>query len=211
MSTVKDLYFALTQRIDPYSKAGVALTSTTAGTTDGDRFTKEEKLEFYNDARFVLAGAIDRLYPPQKKAIVVSGNVVKASLTFTTGVAPKPAGFISHILMTDSTGATIAVLPTTLIDQTKDLETSTNRVVYDYGTNFTALTGTTNIPNASTYVLYYYGITTYAISDVTGGSTVESFNDQWHEIIIQLAEAMSREQGSQEVNALAEQLIAIKF
>ena len=59
------------------------------------------------------------------------------------------------------------------------------------------------------YHLKYFGITTYALADVTGGSTVESFNASYHNILIELAEALANEQGMVEVNALAKKLLKV--
>jgi len=84
-------------------------------------------------------------------------------------------------------------------------------MVFDYGTYFEGpSTSTTIMPNAATYILRYYGISNFTLSDILGNTTVESFNENYYPIIIDLAQAIASEQGTIAVNALAQKLIGVK-
>ena len=210
--TVQSNIISLLQRIDPTLKDQItpiaAGNISTWGANGGSKFTAQQVVDFYNEALTALANQVNLLYPEPLKGTVLGGNVsLTTTLAFSSGVASKPTGFIKGIYLSDSSNVQITMNPAAMIWRLKDLETATNRMVFDYGSNFSALTGSANIPNASTYILWYYGITTFAISDVTGGSTVEQFNDDWEPKIIQLAVAIANEQGQQAVNALAAQLV----
>jgi len=210
--TVQSNIISLLQRIDPTLKDGTTVIAAgniaTWASTAGAKFNPQQVVDFYNEGRTALANAVDLHYPEPLKGTVLGGLAqLNASLTFTSGAAPKPTGFIKSVFLSDVNNAQITINPIIMIPRLKDLETSTNRMVFDCGSSFSALTGTTNIPNAATYKLSYYGITTFVLSDVTGGATVEQFNDDWFPKIIQLAEAVANEQGQQAVNALAAQLV----
>jgi hypothetical protein len=207
MSTVKSLILRLAQRIDPYTKAMVELNSTTVGTTDGDKFTIQRRVDIWNEARFALGNAIDKKYPNDKKQRQSAGEIYKdAAFVFASGVAAKPSDMIDPILLTNASGTVITILPPAMIIQARDLISATNLMVFDYTTSFTALDGDTYVVDGSDYVLYYYRIPTYAISDVAG-STVESFEDRWVPTLLQLAEAIANEMGQQAVNQVAENLL----
>lgn len=212
MATVQAQILRLLARIDPTLKTGAEITSSnisTWSTSNGDKFTAQRIVDIYNDARFALASAVDLTYPDQRKSQVISGTITKnTSFQFASGSATKPTGFIKTERLTTSAYLQITVLPTAMIQQTRALSSATNPIVYDYGTVLAQdVADTAIIPNASTYILWYYGITTYTVSDVTGGSTTEQFNDQFHPIIIELAVALATEMGNQQVNALAQKLL----
>jgi len=81
------------------------------------------------------------------------------------------------------------------------------RAVFHEGTRFVANSGVTYIPNASTYILTYTGLTDWTLSDVTGGTAVETINKRYEPMLLQIGEAISREVGRVELNALAENLL----
>jgi hypothetical protein len=60
---------------------------------------------------------------------------------------------------------------------------------------------------ASTYHLKYIGISDFALSDVTGASTTETLNTDYHYAILEIATAIANEQGNAEVLQLANQLL----
>lgn len=60
------------------------------------------------------------------------------------------------------------------------------------------------------YKLTYYGITTYTISDVSGGSTTESINPDYYPLLIELAVGIANGMGNIEADALAKKLISLK-
>ena len=212
MATVQSLVLKLLNRVSVTLDTGTEITSSnisTWGTSGSDKFSAQRIVDIYNDARFTLASAVDLTYPDQRKSLVISGTITKnTTFQFASGSATKPTGFIKVERLTTSAALQITVLPTAMIQQTRDLNSATNPIVYDYGTVFAQETVDTSIiPNASTYILWYYGITTYTVSDVTGGSTTEQFNEQFHPIIIELSVAIANEMGNQQVNALAQKLL----
>lgn len=208
MPTVQAQVLRLAQRVDPYTKAGAEFAAGTIGTTPGSRFTAQRLLDIYNEARFTLAQAITSKIPRHLRAMMVSGTIIKKTdLQFTSGVATKPTGYLEPVLLTDVSGAVITILPLTLLMAVKDLESSTNRFVFETTTTLEALTGTTNIPNASTYILRYYGLSNFALSDVTGGSTVETFNDIWQDLLVEIGSGIANEMGNTQVLAFAEKMV----
>ena len=128
-----------------------------------------------------------------------------------TGTGEVEAGDLSTIV-----GTTTAFL-TEISPGAKITIFNTERVVGVINNNTNA-TVTVVFPGAiaagqvmttENYHLKYFGITTYALADVTGGTTVESFNASYHNILIQLAEAIANEQGMDEVNSLAKNLLKV--
>jgi len=206
---VRDLHVDLVQRIDPYTKTGVELTSSNIETSAGDKFLRQRTMDIYNEARLILAGVLERQLSREEAAIAVSGNVVViTNLTFASGSANKPSDYIRAILLTDNANAQIVVLPVTMIEALRDLESSTLRFVIDEGAVLRRIEGSSQVPDASDYVLYYYGLTIFLTTVLNSGSTVdESFNDQWHPVILQLAVAIAHEQGQNEVLSLASKLV----
>jgi hypothetical protein len=212
---VRDNILKILAIVDPTYKdmslitaANIATVTTGWATVGGDKFTSQKIVDCYNQARMQLANAIDKTFPEDKKAIAVSGNiVVNTTATFASGVLAKPTGYIMYEYLTDVNGDQITILPVSQIQQAKDLESATNRMVFDYGSNFTALTGLTNIPNASTYIFRYYGVTQYTTVTATDGTTVESFNDLLHPALIELAVAIANDQGTADINMMALKLM----
>ena len=205
---VQALMVDFVQRVDPRTKAGVLLDSSNIGTTDGDKFTEQRRLDIYNEARLILAGSIERQLPAEEAARAISGNVVRVTnLQFASGSANKPSDYIRAIYLTDVSNVQIVVIPPSLIHALRDLETSVIRFVVDEGTVLRRIVGSSQVPDASTYVLYYYGLTIYALSAVDNTTQDESFNDTWHPVLLQLMEAIANEQGHGEVLALSDRLV----
>lgn len=179
------------------------------GSVDGASFPRQRILDIYNQARFALYTAINNSYSREDKIKAISGTVVKKTdLQFSAGVANKPDGFMEALRLTDVSGEQITVLPFSLFRQVGKLYAADNRMVFDNGAVLEApSTSTVIMPNLSTYILYYYGITNFALSDILGGTVLETFNDRFYPSIIELAQAIAAEQGTLEVNALANKLI----
>ena len=192
--------------------SGGTITGALIGSVDGAKVPRQRLLDIYNQARMALFGAIDATYSLSDKITSISGTIVKKTdLTFAAGVATKPTGYIQAVRLSDVSEDQITIAPFTLYRQTKDRHAVGNRIVYEYSTTLEApSTSTTIMPNAATYILRYFGITDFTLSDVLGGSVAETFNDQYHSAIIELAEAIFNEQGQKEINALALKLIGAK-
>jgi hypothetical protein len=181
------------------------------GSVDGDKYPRHRHLYAYNQARLALANAIAQEYDPIERAYAVSGTIIlKNDLTFAAGVANKPTGYLDAVLLTNSTGVKINILPVSLIEVMRSFESATNPIVYEEGTVFRSLSGNTYIPDAATYILRYYGVSEFTLDDIVNGIALESFNREWVPYIIDLAQLVIRETSSVEVVALARQLVAGK-
>jgi len=202
--TVQNQLFKLVERIDPRNKLGVEFTAGTVGTTAGDKFTAQRQLDMYNDARFFLFGALRARMTKEQLTEIISGTmVVNSTFQFSSGVATKPAGYLEKVLLTDASGNPISILPQSAIPYVQSLEATTNnRFVFEVGNTFVDVNGSMSVPDASNYVLRYFGIQNFALSDVTGGTTTETFNDTWQILLIELAEAISMEMGNTDLMAL---------
>lgn len=190
-----------------YTSGGTA-TPALVGSVDGASFQRQRILDIYNQARMALFNAFDGALSKAEKIKAISGAIVKKTdFTFASGVASKPTGFIEHIRLTNLAGTEVSVLPSSLIRQLKSRESAANPIVFDYGTVFESQNGSTYVADAATYILRYFGITNFTLSDILGGSTVETFNENFYPAIIELAQAIAAEQGTVQVNALAKKLI----
>lgn len=172
----------------------------------------QKLLNIYNDARYALFAAYKNVFSPIDLTRQVNGQIaVKTDLTFASGSANKPTGYIRPIYLMDAAGLFIPIVQEAVEPLLKPLQTLTFRYVIEEPGVLINHSGSTYIANAATYVLVYYGITRYSISDAlglsVGGVPNESFIDDDHTRIIELGEAISREIGTQELMALAKKLI----
>ena len=194
----------LALRVDPRTKAGLEFAAGTIGTVAGNRFTALRLLDIYNEARIALAGALRILAAPEMKASSVQGNVVrKTDLTFTTGAAPLPAGFIEPIVLRDVAGLDISILPGNILALISRNESATIRFVFWEGSNLKSLPGSSVIPDAATYVLWYYGVTDFIITDITGGVVYETYNDDLLPRLLNLAGRIANIQGNYDPQQMA--------
>ena len=289
MATVKDMVVRFAQIVDPYTKAGVALTSSTIDDTDGDRFTIQRRLDIYNDARFALFRAMRKMMSRKDLTEAISGNVVETQIEFTAASNryeyTLPTGYVRFISLdgfstTSKKMEPILLLPTTYVGMVRlgqmlsYVQTNNIRFVFEIGTKLihfgtyladhlvtgtvevdigisdTTITGTSTLffaelavgakvtitgtektiatitsntgatvtvaytgskgagspMSVKNYHLKYFGITVYTTSDLAD-STEESFNSDYHHILIELAVAIANEQGMVKVNALAKELL----
>jgi hypothetical protein len=169
MSTIQTQLVRLAQRVDPFTKDGTELTAANIGTVAGDRFTAQRLLDCYNEARMILAQTISVMMPTRKKSLAISGNIVRdTAATFTSGVLTKPSGFVETLSLMTSAGQLISVLPASSVALTRYLDSANNPIVYEEAAAFRSENGTAYIPNASTYVFRYYGITNFGLASVVG-------------------------------------------
>lgn len=194
------------------SGTGGTATGALIGSVDGAKIPRQRLLDIYNQARMALFGAIDSTYSLSEKITSISGTIVKKTdLTFSAGTATKPTGYIQAVMLTDVSNDQITIESFSKYRRTKDNHAVGNRIVYEYSTTLEApSTSTTIMPNAATYILRYFGITDFTLTDVLGNSTAETFNDQYFSAILEIAQAIANEQGEQEINALALKLIGAK-
>jgi hypothetical protein len=124
----------------------------------------------------------------------VSGTVAIAGDTTLVGTNTK---FLTELMV----GSAVRVSG---MDRTVATITSNTAATVN-----TAFTGTSSglTMQASTYHFKYFGISDFTTTDVTGGSTAETLNTEYHTMILELGAAIALEQGAAEVNALAEKLL----
>ncbi len=208
MSTVQVQMGRLAQLIDPKTVAGVDITSANVGSVDGARFSKSRLLDIYNQARIILSNVIQQKLDPVYRREAVANNILTvSSLTFSGGVATKPAGYVSTFLLRSAAGQIITVLPFALAYATRHRDGINNPLVYEKGTTLASENGNTYIPNASTYIIDYFGVSYFTLTDITGGTVPETFNQIWEPVLLELAQRISLEQGLTDINALADSLV----
>lgn len=212
MSKVQAQMLRFVQAVDPLTAAGVEFALATVGTAAGKRFTAQRQLDIYNNARNVLQSQIHayaRNSDSRKlKGMEVSENMtVTTTLAFASGVASKPSGLMETILLTDASNNIIPVVPAADIDAVLDIASASNPVVVDYGTTYKDISGGTYVGDASTYKLYYVSVSTFVLSDVTGGTTNETFNEKWDWALIEIASAIANEMGEADVLKLVRQVV----
>lgn len=219
-STVQSIALKIALRCDPRTKSGddfvassPAAGQAAIGVTDGDRFTKQRLLDCYNEARFALFDMLYRNLSSEDLSKEVSATFISAAITFTAAspntTAPKPAGFLKLAALMATGNVPVIILPDNLISEVRKLTqphltvSATNLLAFENTTNFLipALFG------AGTGIIDYYGITNWALSDITGGATVEVFSTELEPILIELAEAICNEQGAASINDLAKKLL----
>lgn len=206
MSTVQLQMAKLYQRIDPRASDGSEITPANVGTVDGEKFSAAKSLVIYNDARVALANAISIKLDPVSKKNAVANNVIRTTLTFGSGAAPKPVGYVENISILTPANVIVSVLPSYLAGTLTYLDTLQNPIVFEEATQFYSQSGT-SIVNGAGYIFRYFGITAFVGTDVTNGTTVETFQPIWEPMILELGEAIAIEQGLAEVNKLAMVLV----
>ena len=216
MATVQSNILKIAQSVDPYTKAGAEITSATIGTVDGDRFTKQRLLDIYNESRLSLFQAMRSVMPDDELSKNISGMFISAAIVFTAASpntnAPKPSGYLKLKSLAATGGAPVIVLRNDLLNVVRGGRdpyytiSASNLIAFEIGTNFVipALFG------AGTGIIDYYGITDWTLSDVTTGTAVEVFSSEYEPLLFELAGAIASEQGTDQVNALAEKLISVK-
>jgi hypothetical protein len=176
-------------------------------------FTGQRLLDIYNEARFTLFGALWKVLGPEALTKAINGNVVyKTDLTFATGVANKPTGYVRPIYLTDSSDRIIPIIPTTQVAPFIGMQTTTERFVIEKGTTLFSPSGTTYVADAATYKLMYYGITTWVLftNVLVASPSTEEFIEDYHYMLMEIAEAIAHGQGMSEVNSVAKQLLGAK-
>jgi len=208
-------------RVDPYLKTGVQVVYGTnfaggAGnwqTDGGEKLTAQRVVDIYNEARIVLFKGLKEQSKDTAELTKKAANLISyvSNLQFTAAIANKPAGYLGFISLTDNAGVPIILLDSTfypIVASSLDpayTQTATNRFIFDIGTQFVGYS--TWIPDASNYKLLYFGITDFTLAQAVDGSTVETFNDRYLGILLELAVAIANEQGNMDILALSQKLI----
>jgi hypothetical protein len=200
---VQTLLARFYQRVDPLTEDGVVIDESNVGTVDGQAFPAAEGLRIYNDARKSLAASLRLVVPTWFSTKEVSGCLVcKTDLTFAEGIATVPDGFIYPVRLTDSTGGRIIITGLDSVGELEDFESSSKRYVLDLGGTFVAESGKDFILNAANYILWYFGVKDWTLSDVMGGTSVETYNEIWHNHLLEIANLIANEAGQAEITTL---------
>jgi hypothetical protein len=153
--------------------------------------------------RFVIERGAYLVHHMPSAGISFITNVVgtgTVTINGTTAVTGSGTSFTTQL----SVGASITVgAETKIVSAIASATALTVSVAFTGSSSGTAF-------SVSDYKLTYFGLPTYALSDITGGSTTEAINVDYHPILIQLGVAIANGQGNQEVNSLAKQLLTLK-
>ena len=206
--TVQHLLAELARDVDPRTSDQVIIDETNVGTVDGV-FTAQRLLGLYNNARLAIGSVLYRTIGRRGMPLPVSGAITpKEDFQFQNGTASLPPDYIYTILLTDAAGLRIVVISADSIESVRSYENAERRFVIEENGALRTLSGVTYVPDASTYVLRYFSIPIYTLSDVTGGVVNESYNDLFHPLIIQVAALLANERGSVEVANLVRRFFA---
>lgn len=181
------------------------------GSVGGDKFPRvEDHLSIYNRARWALIGFVIAVYRkygtngPQPDHLVPGWIVRNGAFQFASGSATKPTGYVHPVKLLSSGGTRIPVLTPSEYEKGRNLLSATIPAVEDRGT--TLVGDVAHVPNASDYVLVYFGLTDFLIGDILQLSgytqTTEALDESRHETLYRGAIAMARGAGAEELNLI---------
>lgn len=206
-----------------YTSGGTAVPAL-IGSVDAAAVTKQRFLDVYNQSRYALFNAMKNSMTRAQLsesvgALVVSISNFSFTLASTVSTATKPSGYIDFIGLSNASDVPIFLIKDDFINDVREgsnldfKQSATNMFVFDVGQQFVSY-GTTGVNSgnsflttAATYKLIYYGISDFTLTDVLGNTTTETYNEQYHPLLIELAEAIFDEQGTVQINALATKLL----
>src|SRR3990167_1797166 len=200
-----------------YTSGGTA-TGALIGSVDGAEFPRQRLLDMYNQARYDLFLVLKTIFTDTDKlGEEVGALAVNTTVDFGTAAsltdAAKPTGYINFIGLSSSADVPYVLLPKGMINTLRYgnhldyKQTATNAFVFDVGSNFVSY-GTVNVNSGNAYItgstvkLSYYGITEFTLTDVLGNSTAETYNEQYHQLLLEIAQMISQEQGQEQINAM---------
>lgn len=181
------------------------------GSVDGDKFTREQQLDIYNRARWALMGFVVNAFRKSGGKLdaekLLPGWIVRnATFQFASGSATKPTGYVETLKLHTAADIRIPVVTPSEYERIKNKLSATNPAVEDRGTVLYDATAGTNVPNASTYVLQYFGLTDMQLGDILQISgytqTTEPLDEERHETLYRAAVAIARGAGAEELNML---------
>jgi hypothetical protein len=215
MSLVQSNLLKFAQIVCPTTKgtsttAAVEFTAANIGTLTGANMTAQEMLDKYNYARYAMLLSL-RNRPDFTHCVY--GSALTAAITFAAGTgectATRPNGAIRIPFIVTYSGVVAPVLDLMAYNEfiagNPDYAISATSIwCYERGQSLV-------IPSQSIGVgagkISYYGISDWALSDVTGGTAYEVFRNDFEPALIQLAVAIHQDQGEEAVMALANKLV----
>ncbi len=219
--TVQAMMLKLVHRIDPEGKnpsnsyIPEAYTLSTVGVYDGERFLKQRQLDIYNQARIELMRALQFKMPKEKAAIYGKGVIKEDSASPSGGVYNLPSDYFYIIGLDAGSGKEIYLVPSQYAAAVRrggnpyKTESANVFFVYPEGATLRSPNGATYFANTLTVTVWYYGLTQYTLTDVTGGTTMEAFDDIFINALLEIAEAISLELGRQELLKVVEAQTAV--
>jgi hypothetical protein len=208
-TTVQANIIKLLQRVEPALNDGYTVISasniSTWSASAGEKYTPQRILDIYNDARRQLIGELRKSITTKQLSTVVTGAIqYTATLPFalsgSVSTATMPTGYIDFVSLSNASGTKILKLDPSYIQtilegaDPKYVQSSTNIFVFEIAKTLTHFG--TYIPTASTYKLYYVGISDFVLTDITGGTTVETINDEYIPTLLDIAEALAYKLGN---------------
>jgi hypothetical protein len=159
---VQSLLYKLALRIDPATKAGNLFTQSTICTTPGDRFSEQQILNIYNDARLALFSYLKATRPLDVLVQDISGSVVQAGIFFTTSgnqmYYTLPDGYVRFVSLNGLSVSSGEIRSITLLENTQinDIirghrpwqQSSDNRYIFEVGKkliHYGSFVGSSNI------------------------------------------------------------------
>ena len=193
--------------------SGGKVTKFHVGAVDGDKFTALRLVDIYNEARWALANGIMKYQSPYERSITLSGLLTRqAALTFSSGSATKPSGYLENIGdIYDSTAAVrVPIVPLQAEDYLRSLEGTYNPYVIETSTAFVAPGGTSYVPDTSgshTYKLSYYACTNWPLADffipyADTSYREENLPTELEPLLIDVAVAVANQQGEQAIQSI---------
>ena len=147
---------------------------------------------------------------------VTSVELVTAGRDYTTGAGKVTTGGsgtgctlnITTVQSGIVVGSDIPILSVGDMQSVKDYESANNPFVFNLGSTFESLNGSTYVTNATLYVLRYIGFTNHTLANVILATTInEPINDEIHPKLIQLASMIANEQSGLDPMSLAVQIM----
>lgn len=199
------------------------VTKALVGSIHGAVFPRERQLEIYNFARRVmLRNALDlwKDNTDRVKNEIGATIVTKSNLTFAASgadmVAPVPADYIEFVQMIDGASANAKLNSITLTDpkfiqevlkaiDPQYVQSASRRFVFLMGANF--FNPNSLIAAGATYILHYYGLTDFTLSDILANTAVEVIPLPRHGALVEIAQAIAAERSMKEINKLASTLL----
>lgn len=209
----------LASSIDARTDAGVALAEADMNSVAGEKFTAQQRLDIYNQARIAYLSNYARVQGVE--GLFLQGGVIKPPVTGSIALVSgtygfeKPSDYITLISLYDSTKTSqIIILPPTmyadsLAGRNADiLENSAIKQIYMFALG-TRISNSDATLNADSYTLIYIGCTLWTLANLDA-STQETIEDNNWPIVKELAIRIANQWGNAEVDALALTLLGGK-
>jgi hypothetical protein len=220
---VKTAVLNFTREADPNGEsAGVQITASNLDTLNGEKFTKERRLDIYNDACRIVLDELLKKYGKQSDH--VAGFLFpNADLSWVNNTTNSTATFPDGYLMVPSEESSLRVVnvPVRLRDNPGQLLAGNNPELFQDSNTLFAFERATDfihygsppansLISTSTQKIDYIGIIDHTLTDVaTASTTEERFLDTDMPLVMQAALSLARNENNA-AQAIAEVRNALK-